>query len=92
MRESVLTTGHRIDGRDTKTVRPIQCEVDVLPMAHGSAIFTRGETQALVVTTLGTGEDAQIVDGLMDEYKEDFMLNYNFPPFSGVECGRIGSP
>ena len=92
VREKVLTTGHRIDGRDTKTVRPIWCEVDVLPMAHGSAIFTRGETQALVVTTLGTGEDAQIVDGLMDEYKEDFMLNYNFPPFSVGECGRLGSP
>ena len=92
VREKVLTTGHRIDGRDTKTVRPIYCEVDVLPMAHGSAIFTRGETQALVVTTLGTGEDAQVVDGLMDEYKEDFMLNYNFPPFSVGECGRIGSP
>ena len=61
-------------------------------MAHGSALFTRGETQALVVTTLGTGEDAQIVDGLMEEYKEDFMLNYNFPPFSVGECGRIGSP
>ena len=92
MREGVLTTGRRIDGRDTKTVRPIQCEVDVLPMAHGSALFTRGETQALVVTTLGTGDDAQIVDGLMDEYKEDFMLNYNFPPFSVGECGRMGSP
>ena len=92
VREKVLTTGRRIDGRDTKTVRPIQCEVDVLPMAHGSALFTRGETQALVVTTLGTGEDAQIVDGLMKEYKEDFMLNYNFPPFSVGECGRIGSP
>ena len=92
VREKVLTTGHRIDGRDTKTVRPIQCQVDVLPTAHGSALFTRGETQALVVTTLGTGEDAQIVDGLMDEYKEDFMLNYNFPPFSVGECGRIGSP
>ena len=92
MREAVLTTGHRIDGRDTKTVRPIACQVDVLPTAHGSALFTRGETQALVVTTLGTGEDAQVVDGLMDEYKEDFMLNYNFPPFSVGECGRIGSP
>ena len=92
MREGVLTTGRRIDGRDTKTVRPIQCEVDVLPMAHGSALFTRGETQALVVTTLGTGDDAQIVDGLMDEYKEDFMLNYNFPPFSVGECGRVGAP
>ena len=92
VREKVLTTGRRIDGRDTKTVRPIWCEVDVLPKAHGSAIFTRGETQALVVTTLGTGEDAQIVDGLMNEYKQDFMLNYNFPPFSVGECGRLGSP
>lgn len=92
VREKVLTTGHRIDGRDTKAVRPIQCEVDVLPCAHGSALFTRGETQAMVVTTLGTGEDAQIVDGLMNEYKEDFMLNYNFPPFSVGECGRMGSP
>ncbi len=92
MREAVLSTGKRIDGRDTKTVRPIACQVDVLPTAHGSALFTRGETQAMVVTTLGTGEDAQIVDGLMDEYKEDFMLNYNFPPFSVGECGRIGSP
>ena len=91
-REKGLTTGHRIDGRDTKTVRPIECQVDVLPTAHGSALFTRGETQALVVTTLGTGEDAQVVDGLLDEYKEDFMLNYNFPPFSVGECGRIGSP
>ncbi len=92
MREGVLSTGRRIDGRDTKTVRPIECQVDVLPMAHGSALFTRGETQALVVTTLGTGEDAQVVDGLLDEYKEDFMLNYNFPPFSVGECGRMGSP
>ena len=92
VREKVLSTGKRIDGRDTKTVRPIWCEVDVLPTAHGSAIFTRGETQALVVTTLGTGEDAQIIDGLMSEYKEDFMLNYNFPPFSVGECGRLGSP
>ena len=92
VREKVLTTGHRIDDRDTKTVRPIQCEIDVLPKTHGSALFTRGETQALVVTTLGTGEDAQIVDGLMNEYKEDFMLNYNFPPFSVGECGRLGSP
>ena len=92
MREGVLTTGRRIDGRDTKTVRPIECQIDVLPMAHGSALFTRGETQAMVVTTLGTGEDAQVVDGLMDEYKEDFMLNYNFPPFSVGECGRMGSP
>ncbi len=92
VREKVLTTGHRIDGRDTKTVRPIQCEVDVLPTTHGSALFTRGETQALVVTTLGVGEDAQIIDGLFDETKEDFMLNYNFPPYSVGECGRLGSP
>ncbi len=92
MREKVLSTGRRIDGRDTKTVRPIQCQVDVLPTAHGSALFTRGETQALVVTTLGTGEDAQIVDGLMEESKETFMLNYNFPPYSVGECGRLGSP
>ncbi len=92
MREKVLTTGHRIDGRDTKTVRPIQCEVGLLPEAHGSALFTRGETQALVATTLGTSDDAQIVDGLMAEYKQDFMLYYNFPPFSVGECGRLGTP
>ena len=92
VREKVLTTGRRIDGRDTKTVRPIWCEVDVLPTAHGSAIFSRGETQALVVTTLGTDDDAQVVDGLLKEYKQDYMLNYNFPPFSVGECGRLGSP
>ncbi len=92
MREKVLSTGKRIDGRDTKTVRPISCEIDVLPTAHGSALFTRGETQALVVTTLGTEDDAQIVDGLMNEYKQDFMLYYNFPPFSVGECGRLGTP
>ncbi len=92
MREKVLSTGKRIDGRDTKTVRPIECEIDVLPTAHGSALFTRGETQAMVVTTLGTDDDAQIVDGLMAEYKQDFMLYYNFPPFSVGECGRLGTP
>lgn len=92
MREKVLQTGKRIDGRDTKTVRPIQCQVDVLPRVHGSALFTRGETQALVVTTLGTGEDAQMIDGLMETYKQDFMLHYNFPPFSVGECGKVGSP
>lgn len=92
MREKVLTTGRRIDGRDTKTVRSISCEVDVLPTTHGSALFTRGETQALVVTTLGTEDDAQVVDGLMNEYKQDFMLYYNFPPFSVGECGRLGTP
>ena len=92
MREKVLSTGKRIDGRDTRTVRPISCEVDVLPTTHGSALFTRGETQALVVTTLGTDDDAQIVDGLMAEYRQDFMLYYNFPPFSVGECGRLGTP
>ena len=92
MREKVLSTRHRIDGRDTKTVRPIQCEVAVLPEAHGSALFTRGETQALVATTLGTPDDAQLVDGLMAEYDQDFMLFYNFPPFSVGECGRLGTP
>ena len=92
MREKVLSTGKRIDGRDTKTVRPIECQIDVLPTTHGSALFTRGETQALVVTTLGTDDDAQTVDGLMNEYKQDFMLYYNFPPFSVGECGRLGTP
>ena len=92
MREKVLTTGKRIDGRDTKTVRPITCEVGLLPTTHGSALFTRGETQAFVVTTLGTADDAQIIDGLMDESRQEFMLNYNFPPFSTGECGRLGSP
>ena len=92
VRENVLSTGRRIDGRDTKTVRPISSCVDLLPAAHGSALFTRGETQALVVTTLGTGEDQQLIDGLFDVYKEGFMLNYNFPPFSVGECGRIGFP
>ncbi len=92
MREKVLSTGHRIDGRDTKTVRPIYCEVGLLPEAHGSALFTRGETQALVATTLGVADDAQIVDGLLAEYKQDFMLYYNFPPFSVGECGRLGTP
>ncbi len=92
MREKVLSTGKRIDGRDTKTVRPIECQIDVLPTTHGSALFTRGETQAMVVTTLGTDDDAQIVDGLMAEYRQDFMLYYNFPPFSVGECGRLGTP
>ncbi|MBO4294733.1 MAG: polyribonucleotide nucleotidyltransferase [Alphaproteobacteria bacterium] len=92
MREKVLSTGHRIDGRDTKTVRPIDCQIDILPTAHGSALFTRGETQALVVTTLGTEDEAQVIDGLMPEYKQDFMLYYNFPPFSVGECGRLGTP
>ncbi|MBP5535107.1 MAG: polyribonucleotide nucleotidyltransferase [Alphaproteobacteria bacterium] len=92
MRQDVLKTGVRIDGRDTKTVRPIECEVGLLPKAHGSALFTRGETQALVVATLGTGEDEQIVDDLTGEYSQKFMLHYNFPPYSVGEVGRIGSP
>jgi polyribonucleotide nucleotidyltransferase len=92
VRGLVLDSGRRIDGRDTKTVRPIVCEVGVLPRAHGSALFTRGETQALVVTTLGTGQDEQIVDALTGEYREPFMLHYNFPPYSVGETGRLGSP
>jgi len=92
VRNSILDTGRRIDGRDTKTVRPIECQVGVLPRAHGSALFTRGETQALVVTTLGTGEDEQIVDALEGEYRQAFMLHYNFPPYATNEAGRMGSP
>lgn len=90
VRNDILDTGERIDGRDTKTVRPIACEVGVLPRAHGSALFTRGETQALVTTTLGTGQDEQIIDGLAENYRENFMLHYNFPPFSVGEAGRFG--
>ena len=82
----------RIDGRDTRTVRPINVEVGVLPRAHGSAVFTRGETQALVVATLGTGRDAQIIDAIEGERREPFMLHYNFPPFSVGETGFVGSP
>ena len=92
VRGMILDSGKRIDGRDTKTVRPIVCEVGILPRAHGSALFTRGETQALVVTTLGTGQDEQIIDALEGEYRENFMLHYNFPPYSVGECGRMGSP
>ena len=92
VRWNILDTGHRIDGRDVKTVRPIVAEVGVLPRAHGSALFTRGETQAFVVATLGTGEDEQFVDSLTGTYKESFMLHYNFPPFSVGETGRLGSP
>ncbi|MGE3627522.1 MAG: polyribonucleotide nucleotidyltransferase, partial [Hyphomicrobiales bacterium] len=90
VRGSILKTGHRIDGRDLKTVRPIVCEVGILPRTHGSALFTRGETQALVVTTLGTGEDEQYVDALEGTYKETFLLHYNFPPYSVGETGRVG--
>jgi polyribonucleotide nucleotidyltransferase len=92
VRWNILDTGHRIDGRDLRTVRPIIAEVGVLPRAHGSALFTRGETQAFVVATLGTGEDEQFVDALTGTYKEHFMLHYNFPPFSVGETGRLGSP
>ena len=92
MRGDIIRTGRRIDGRDLKTVRPITSEVHVLPRTHGSALFTRGETQALVVATLGTGEDEQFVDALEGTRKERFMLHYNFPPYSVGETGRMGSP
>ncbi|MDQ7248546.1 polyribonucleotide nucleotidyltransferase [Dongia sedimenti] len=92
VRGNILDTKSRIDGRDLKTVRPIVSEVGVLPRAHGSALFTRGETQALVVATLGTGQDEQIIDALAGEYREKFMLHYNFPPYSTGEAGRMGSP
>ena len=91
VRGELLKSGKRIDGRDTKTVRPINCEVGILERTHGSALFTRGETQALVVTTLGTGQDEQRIDAIEGEYKENFMLHYNFPPYSVGEVGRVGS-
>jgi polyribonucleotide nucleotidyltransferase len=92
VRGAILRGDPRIDGRDTKTVRPISAEVGVLPRTHGSALFTRGETQALVVSTLGTGQDEQIIDALEGEYRQHFMLHYNFPPYSTGEAGRMGSP
>jgi len=92
VRGRILSGELRIDGRDTRTVRPIDIRVGVLPRTHGSALFTRGETQAIVVTTLGTGRDEQIIDAVAGEYRERFMLHYNFPPFSTGECGRFGSP
>jgi len=92
VRWNILDSGRRIDGRDVRTVRPIVSEVGVLPRAHGSSLFTRGETQALVVATLGTGEDEQWVDALQGTYKETFLLHYNFPPFSVGETGRMGGP
>jgi polyribonucleotide nucleotidyltransferase len=92
LRGDVVKTGKRIDGRDTTTVRPIVCENGVLPRAHGSALFTRGETQGLVITTLGTGEDEQIIDALNGNYRSNFLLHYNFPPYSVGEVGRVGSP
>ncbi len=90
VRKDIIKTGMRIDGRDTKTVRPIVSEVGTLPQAHGSSLFTRGETQALVVATLGTGSDEQIIDSLSGSYREHFLLHYNFPPYSVGEAGRIG--
>jgi polyribonucleotide nucleotidyltransferase len=91
VRNGILDTGLRIDGRDGSTVRPIECEIGVLPRAHGSALFTRGETQALVVTTLGTGQDEQIIDALAGESRQHFMLHYNFPPYSvGETSFRMG--
>ena len=92
VRNQILNGEPRIDGRDTRTVRPITIRHSVLPRTHGSALFTRGETQALVVATLGTGRDEQIIDALAGEYKERFMLHYNMPPFATGETGRIGSP
>jgi polyribonucleotide nucleotidyltransferase len=92
LRGDVVKHGRRIDGRDTKTVRPIVCETGILPRTHGSALFTRGETQGLVVTTLGTGDDEQIIDALHGNFRENFLLHYNFPPYSVGEVGRVGSP
>jgi polyribonucleotide nucleotidyltransferase len=92
VRGAILREGRRIDGRDPRTVRPIACEVGILPRAHGSALFTRGETQSLAVATLGTGQDEQIIDALEGEYRENFLLHYNFPPYSTGEAGRLGSP
>ncbi|HEX3954795.1 MAG TPA: polyribonucleotide nucleotidyltransferase [Stellaceae bacterium] len=92
VRGAILRDGMRIDGRDTKTVRPIDCQVGILPRAHGSVLFTRGETQALVVATLGTGQDEQIIDALEGEYRENFLLHYNFPPYATGESKRMGSP
>jgi polyribonucleotide nucleotidyltransferase len=92
VRWNILDTGRRIDGRDKVTVRPIVSEVGILPRAHGSALFTRGETQAMVIATLGTGEDEQFIDALEGTYKETFLLHYNFPPFSVGETGRFGAP
>ena len=92
VRNRIIAGEQRIDGRDTKTVRPISIRTGVLPRAHGSVLFTRGETQAIVVTTLGTGRDAQLIDALEGTRKENFMLHYNFPPYSVGEVGRVGTP
>jgi polyribonucleotide nucleotidyltransferase len=92
VRGAILRDGHRIDDRDTRAIRPISCEVGLLPRTHGSAVFTRGETQALVVATLGTAQDEQMIDALEGEYRENFMLHYNMPPYATGEAGRLGSP
>ncbi|WP_405403449.1 polyribonucleotide nucleotidyltransferase [Paracoccus sp. Ld10] len=92
LRGDIIGGGARIDGRDTKTVRPIVSQVGILPRTHGSSLFTRGETQALVVTTLGTGDDEQIIDALHGNSRSNFLLHYNFPPYSVGEVGRVGSP
>ncbi|MEY3183770.1 MAG: Polyribonucleotide nucleotidyltransferase, partial [Pseudomonadota bacterium] len=92
VRSQILSGEPRIDGRDTRTVRPIAIRTGVLPRAHGSALFTRGETQALVVATLGTNRDEQVIDAINGEYRERFMLHYNMPPYATGETGRVGSP
>ena len=92
VRSQILDGEPRIDGRDTRTVRPITIRTGVLPRTHGSALFTRGETQALVVATLGTGRDEQIIDALQGEYRDRFMLHYNMPPYATGETGRVGTP
>ncbi len=92
VRSQILEGEPRIDGRDTRTVRPITIRTGVLPRVHGSVLFTRGETQALVVATLGTGRDEQTIDALQGEYKDRFLLHYNFPPYATGECGRVGTP
>ena len=92
MRGQILAGEPRIDGRDTRTVRPISIRTGVLPRTHGSALFTRGETQALVVSTLGTARDEQIIDAIEGEYRDHFMLHYNMPPYATGEAGRFGMP
>ncbi|MCE8441943.1 polyribonucleotide nucleotidyltransferase, partial [Rhodovulum sulfidophilum] len=92
LRSDVVKHGRRIDGRALTQVRPIECEVGLLPRTHGSALFTRGETQGLIVTTLGTGDDEQIIDALHGNFRSNFLLHYNFPPYSVGEVGRVGSP
>ncbi len=92
LRGEIVEGGKRIDGRDLATVRPIDCTIGLLPRTHGSALFTRGETQALVITTLGTGDDEQIIDALHGNFRSNFLLHYNFPPYSVGEVGRVGPP